>query len=307
MNIKIMGRSGTRLEVTSGYGKIARQLNDLLTHDGEEVNLWVCPPYDRKLPEGFNAILTMHETKELPPSKESWVTNLNQYNLIIVPSHWNKENFVRFGVTTPIEVAPLGVDVTTFHNHKTFDFSILTMHDNFGRTTSRENWRETLTTYIKTFKGIKDCVLYIKTWNYREGALKEELTRISQEEKIHGDLMPHVEIIDKNFTDEELREMMLTMWVFVKNANREGWCLPLNEALACGVTSLYRPVSNLSWAKSMGGIAFNSESHLSGLLIVEHDKYRKLHEEQIKYDIRTTAKIIQSFIQDYYDKSKQSI
>src|SRR3990167_6799909 len=97
MDIQIQGRVGKRMEETSGYGKISKQLGELLPHEGEPVNLWLCPPYCRLLPVGvFNTILTMHETEDLPPSKSTWVDNLNQYDLIFVPSQWNKNNFVKF-------------------------------------------------------------------------------------------------------------------------------------------------------------------------------------------------------------------
>ena len=32
-----------------------------------------------------------------------------------------------------------------------------------------------------------------------------------------------------------MRDLYLSAWLFVKNANREGWGLPATEAVACGI------------------------------------------------------------------------
>ena len=308
MDIQIQGRVGKRMEETSGYGKISKQLGELLPHEGDPVNLWVCPPYDRKLPEGFNAILTMHETEDLPPSKATWVANLNQYNLIFVPSQWNKNNFIRFGVTKPIEVVPLGVNIDTFSTGKTPEFSTLTMHDNFGRETSRENWKETLEVYIKTFQGYKDTVLYIKTWNHREGAEQEIINEVCQNEKIHRALVPQIKIVTEVFTDEGLAAFMRSMRVFVKNANREGWSLPLNEAISCGLPCIYRNIPTLRWAHGTGAIDFDSTDQLSALLLSFYHLYYRIEKVNKKrYDISNTAKAIAKYIQQYYDTAKQTV
>lgn len=306
MNITIQGRVGKRMEETSGYGKIARQLGELLPHDGDTVNLWVSPPYDRKLPDNtFNAILTMHETDELPESKSTWVTNLNQYDLVIVPSQWNKDNFLKFGVTVPIEVVPLGVDPSVFKSKKTKLFSILTMHDNFGRESSRENWEETLIAYIKTFKGYKDTILYIKTWNYAEGALDTVVNRICKEKGIHRDLVPMIKILDKIYSDHDLASLIQSMWLFVKNANREGWSLPLNEAISCGVKSIYRNIPTLKWANGTGAISFNTIDEMKALMISHYYlNYRVEKNHTKRYDITNSAKAIAKYIQHYYDLAK---
>ena len=312
MKINIQGLSGNRLQPTSGYGKFARQLKSLYAldpvyakeEDKPVVNLWVAPPYARKLPRGHNAIYTMHELDTLPDSKKDWVDNLNQYDLIIVPSDWNKQNFIKFGVKQPIEVVPMGVNTKIFNFHKTPYFSILTMHDNFGRVSSRENWLETLITYIRVFGDMKNVVLFIKTWNYRKGSLQENMRLISKELKIHKNLMPNVEIIDKKMTEEELYELYSRMWLFIKNANREGWSLPLNEALASGTHCLYRKLPSLDWATVYeNGYPFTTVKELANLLYINYKRYAKEVTARQVTNVRNTAYLIKSSLEKHYGKA----
>lgn len=304
MKIKIEGLTGTRLNITSGYGKISRQFISMLNPDNSDgdVNLYVCPPYSRGLSKKFNVIYTMHELDTLPPEKKEWVENMNQYDLIIVPSEWVKQNFIKFGVTQPIEVVALGVDTSIFKNTKTSSFSILTAHANFGGTTSRENWMETLESYCKLFIGHNDTVLWIKTWDHKEGRLDDLLNEIAKKNELNKNDIAPIELITEEFTDQQMNNMYRLSWLFIKNANREGWSLPLHEALSSGTDCLYRDIPSLEWVKKYQATMFKTVEELNKLIMSFYFKYKRHKELMIKNDIKNIALSVQKVIQEYYER-----
>ena len=110
-----------RLQEGSGYGQLSAAVSRGLIELGHEVQfqefpnmqlaLFVCPPgkisFGRQV---RSAAITMHELHSLPESKRGWVEILNRLDLVITPTNWNREVWQRAGVSTPIEVVPLGVD-----------------------------------------------------------------------------------------------------------------------------------------------------------------------------------------------------
>lgn len=305
MKIKIEGLTGVRLGVTSGYGKIDRQFISVLNPNNSDgdVSLYVTPPYSRGLSKKFNAIYTMHELDYLPPNKADWVNNLNEYDLVIVPSEWIKQNFIKFGVTKPIEVVPLGVDTSIFRGIKTPFFSIFTVHANFGGGGSRENWLETLECYCKAFIGHRDTVLWIKTWDHPEGKLDGILTEIAKKHKLNKNNIAPIEVITDEFSDKQMRELYLRSWLFIKNANREGWSLPLNEALATGNVCLYRKLPSLKWAEEyINAIPFSNAEMLLQLMTTFYTDYERDKNIKVKNDIKNIPLMIQKVVDKYYGK-----
>lgn len=306
MKIKIEGVTGTRLNITSGYGKIGRQFISALNPDNSDgdVSLYVTPPYSVKLSKKFNVIYTMHELDTLPPEKQIWIKNLNEYDLVIVPSEWIKRNFIKFGVTVPIEVVPLGVDPLIFKGTKTSFFSILTCHSNFGSSSSRENWMETLECYCKVFAGHKDTMLWIKTWDYPTGRLDEFMNDIAKRNNLDTTNLPPVEILFNEFTDEQLNDLYSKSWLFIKNANREGWSLPLHEALSTGVNCLYRNLPSLKWVENYNNVVkFSNTYELKSLMKTLYHVYEIDKQRKDKNDIRNISLMIQQVIEKYYGKN----
>lgn len=303
MKIKIEGLTGKRMGLTSGYGKFSRPLPKLLgnpENEDSEVRIWIGPPWKRQLPKGFNISFTMHETDTLNDDKKDWVDNLNQHDLIFTPTSWNKNVFIKLGVKKPIEVVPLGVNEDIFRGAKSEEFSILTMHENFGSNTSRENWRSTLEVYMTAFSGIADTHLFIKTWNYQEGSLDINVRDIADKLQLRDSEIPQISLITDELSDEELSRLNLSVWMFVKNANREGWSLPLNESLSCGIYSVYRRLPALSWAREYGAIPFTSDIELMGLMLAKYSEYKLIKEVRNKYSIKRTAAMIKKYVSKYY-------
>lgn len=297
--------TGNRLSLTSGYGKVARNFQMLLNPENTEgdVSLWLSPPYKRDLPKGFNVLYTMHELDTLPAEKADWIENMNKYDLILVPTSWNRKNFIKFGVTKPIEVVPLGVDSKIFKGEKTEYFSVLTLHDNFGRDSSRENWRETVEVFILTFYRVDNAALFIKTWNYKTGALETLINETCEKFKINKSQVPPITIYDKERTDAELNEFYSWVHLFVKNANREGWSLPLNEALSAGVKCAYRSLPSLTWAEHYpNSMVFYNEIGLQTIMQFNYLLFQEQRKRNLRYDIRNSANILEKIIESYYSK-----
>jgi hypothetical protein len=247
--VKILLSDGDRrLALASGYGRLAAGLDKGLPHFGHtviyglepgiDVCLYTCPPSSMK-PEKIpfpTAAFTMHELEHLPPKKAGWVDVLNRLDLVITPTEWNAEAWRRFGVRTPIAVVPLGVDLDDYHLPKTREFTVLTVHENLGSESSRENWEDTLTAFFGAFRAGEPARLLVKTWKWKPQQFEKSVERLSRKLGIEAHDRPVVQILDADLPPQEMRSLYQQSWLFLKNANREGWGLPATEAVACGAT-----------------------------------------------------------------------
>lgn len=246
--MKLWIRDGNRHEqLASGYGQLAAALAANLERLGHvarfepfaemDVCLFVCPPYGvRDAPEVFTAVFTMHEEDTLPPAKSNWPDILNTVDLVLTPTPWNMTAWQKLGVRVPIEVVPLGIDDEVFKPPTGRTCRFLTVHADLGSGSSRENWQDTLHAYYSAFTHSDRVELLIKTWKYKHTGwhiarrqILEELTKDEAE-------LPLVTVLEEKLPPEELSTLYHSAWLFVKNANREGWSLPCSEAVACGAT-----------------------------------------------------------------------
>jgi len=216
------------------------------------IYLWIRPPHYIKNPEfdkkNINVFFTMHEKESFEGWKSDWVELLNKCSAVITPTEWNKKVFIKNGLKVPCYVVPLGVDVKIFTGPTERKFGILTLHEALGSDNSRENWKDTLEAYFKAFYGEKDVYLTIKSWNVNKDgfmAFKESLIKENNWEK---EKLPEIRVVDLSLPPSSLNELYAHHHLFVKNANREGFCLPLVEAFSCGVYCL---VSDLSIFKEI--------------------------------------------------------
>jgi glycosyltransferase involved in cell wall biosynthesis len=234
-----------RLDEGSGYGQVSAALSRGLIELGHEVRfqefagmevaLFVCPPDKIRFGRQVrSAAITMHELDHLPESKRGWAEILNRLDLVITPTAWNRDVWLRAGVTTLIEVVPLGVDPAVYFPATGLRCTFLCVHENLGGETSRENWLKTLRAYLATFTAEDDVCLQIKTWKWKPeefGAAREALL---DELGIEDSEAAEIEVLDGVLPAEQMRELYQRAWLFVKNANREGWSMPCSEAIACG-------------------------------------------------------------------------
>lgn len=234
-----------RLQDENGYGRVSADLVQGLTALGHEVQfkqfqgmdlvLFVCPPgrikFGRPVPA---AALAMHELDHLPEEKRDWAQICNRLDLLITPTDWNVEMWRAEGVTVPIDVVPLGVDVESYFPPAGRTCTFLALHENLGGASSREDWRQTLRAYCSAFTANDDVRLVIKTWKWKPEPWREAHERTLRDLGLDESSAPAVEVIDSRLEAAEMRALYQSAWLFVKNANREGWSLPCTEAVACG-------------------------------------------------------------------------
>ena len=231
----------------SGYGQVALGIKHELQRRGVEVvldasepadvGLYVCPPYsirDRRFDFPI-AAFTMHELEHLPAGKEDWPDKLNMTDLVLTPTSWNRAVWRTLGVTTRVEVVPLGVNAAEFYPQSGTTCRFLTVHSGLGSASSRENWHDTLAAFHQAFGASDPVELVIKTWAWRDTDFLASLESIRDDYKMDEADAPKITVLDDMLNGSAMRDLYLSAWLFVKNANREGWGLPATEAVACGV------------------------------------------------------------------------
>lgn len=235
-----------RLNTASGYGQVAAGLAAELPNLGHElifrwspeadIGLYVCPPSSIK-PTAIpvpKVAMTMHELETLPESKRGWVDILNALDVVLTPTEWNRRVWRGLGVTTPVEVVPLGVDTRVFYPARPRTFSVLAVHENLGSASSRESWLDTLYAFCAAFGGWRDVELIIKTWKWKPTGWDEAVNQAAAELGLDAESTPAITVIDEDMSGAQMRALYQRCWLFVKNANREGWGLPASEAVSCG-------------------------------------------------------------------------
>jgi hypothetical protein len=234
-----------RLQDENGYGRVSAALVQGLTELGHEVQfkqfrgmdlgLFVCPPgrikFGRAAPY---AAFAMHELDHLPAEKSDWVPIINRLDLLITPTDWNERMWRTEGVTVPIEIVPLGTDVESYFPPSGRTCTFLALHENLGSPTSRENWRHTLRAYCGAFTAADNVRLVIKTWKWKPEEWQQAYAQTLFDYSLDEATAPTIEVIDSRLDPAQMRALYQSAWLFVKNANREGWSLPCTEAVACG-------------------------------------------------------------------------
>jgi hypothetical protein len=254
MKIRIFD-AGTREHLTGGYPLHARETIKHLKaigHEvvlypddgkGEDIVLWIRPPHYIKYPEfnhkKINVFFTMHELETFTGYKKEWPSLLNKCDAIITPTKWNKKVWEKHGVKAPIYVVPLGVNPKEYHGAKTFHFSILTVHEGLGLKGSRELWKDTLSAYYDAFydNHNEEVILNIKSWSVNYANYHDYLAELREGKDMSK--CPPVNVIDLELETSDMNRLYAKHWLFLKNAFREGWCLPLWEALAAGTKIAY--------------------------------------------------------------------
>ena len=234
-----------RLQEGNGYGQISATISRGLIELGHEVQfqqfpgvelvLFICPPGRIKFGRAaVSAAITMHELDHLPEEKRDWPEILNRIDLVITPTEWNREVWEREGVRTPIAIVPLGIDPELYFPVTGRRCTFLSVHENLGGDTSRESWRETLRAYYSAFTGEDHVRLMIKTWKWKPERFEQVRRETLAELGVDPASAPVIEVIDEVLPAERLRDLYQRAWLFLKNANREGWSMPCSEAVACG-------------------------------------------------------------------------
>lgn len=177
---------------------------------------------------------TMLEVDGFP---EEWVRQANQMDEVWVPTHFNRDGLLRSGVTKPVHVMPLGVDIDHFHprisNHPNpnGDFVFLSNFE-WGERKAPELL---LKVFNQTFRRTEPVVLVCKVIN-RNGALSVRHEVGALELKESGGRIAFV--FNREFPYHELGSLYRSADCYVAAVRGEGWDMPLMEAMACGLPTI---------------------------------------------------------------------
>jgi hypothetical protein len=295
-----------RLQDENGYGRLSADLVQGLTDLGHEIQfrqfsgmelvLFVCPPGRIKFGRPVPAVaFAMHELDHLPDAKRDWVDICNRLDLLITPTEWNREMWRAEGVTVPIEIVPLGVDVDSYFPPCGRTCTFLALHENLGGSSSREDWRHTLRAYCAAFTAADDVRLVIKTWKWKPEEWREAHRQVLLDYGLEESTAPTIDVIDHRLDTAEMRALYQSAWLFIKNANREGWSLPCTEAVACGgrvaATRIEPLLSHLpddtSWFE-VGDV-----EGLTRLLRAEHSRFEAHLRRCHRYSATVTTKLVE--------------
>lgn len=217
--------------IMSGDGTLDAISSKVFEDSPDTIYLWTKPPQyikDAKFdPTRKNVFFTMHETPTFLGHKAEWCSLLNKTKLVLTPTEWNKKVFEDGGVTVPIHVVPLGLDLNVFRP-KGIDrfFRVLTVHEAFGAASSREDWQMTLDAFNEQYADKLDTWLTVKSWSIKP----ENIAELRKSGR-----MNRVSIVDITLENKSLVELYHQHDLFIKNSNKEGWSFPLTEAVVCGM------------------------------------------------------------------------
>jgi len=253
-------------------------------HTPDTLYLWVRPPHYVKnkdfVPEHINVFYTMHETETFEGWKSDWPQLLNKCDAVVVPSEWNRKVFTNQGVLVPIYVVPLAVYTKIFHGLRTRQFSILSLHEALGKLGSRENWWDSIEVYLETFhdRNYRDVVYSIKTWNADIPSFHDHVDKFIADKGFDRSKLPPYQILEFELLPQDMNSIYGKAWLFLKNANREGWSLPLHEAMACGVKILASdipPFREFVYPKLIDYFEVGNHAHLKERLWIQFRHWRK--------------------------------
>lgn len=168
---------------------------------------------------------TMWESSRIRPA---WANLLNENRAVMVPNKWNRNNFIRDGVKTPIHVVPLCVDTSIYEYSTPHEGPfVVGCGGNLTDSGIRKKLEETVYLFSKAFPTEKDVRLRVKV-------NQAVFPRFSD---------PRIEVVRDFISQEELRDWYHSIHVFASLSNAEGWGLMQHQAMACG-----RPVIAAKYA-----------------------------------------------------------
>lgn len=193
----------------------------------------------------FKKVLScvMWETSKLP---QSMVIGCNQYDGVIVPNEFNRQAFLSAGVTTPMYIAPYGVDLEQYSMNGPSDrfgeledqFLFLSV---FGWSL-RKGPDVLIRAYVEEFHEHEPVVLIIKTHGMKINEFNNSWYEDIMNAVGKTSDRPRIRVVTKAMTLQQTAAVYRGADCFVLPTRGEGVGLPILESMASGT-----PVIATGW------------------------------------------------------------
>ena len=182
--------------------------------------------------KGYNIGYNVWETTEYP---QAFFNLIHKYDQFWVPTKWQKDNLVKQGYPQDkIKIVPEGIDPEVFKPSPKkpadkFRFIL------FGKWEYRKSTQEILSCFLEVFKDNEDVELIASIDNDHKGEKGQAIKKKLKDLGLESDKIKLLHFPPAS----EYLDYLQQGDVFISCARSEGWNLPLIEAMACGVPSIY--------------------------------------------------------------------
>jgi autotransporter strand-loop-strand O-heptosyltransferase len=218
-----------------------------------DVNIVLCETNHHLFYDKYYGPKIAYNVWESTLQPEDYFNKLKEFDELWVPSKWQRDCTIAQGYDpNKIKVVPEGVDVHTFYPEETSHE--LTSDGRFklflaGRWDYRKSIKEIIETFLKTFDKDESVDLIISVDNPFSGDGMETTEERLEHYGLSDDRIKILHFPPR----EEYIKLLKSCDAFVSCARSEGWNLPLIEAMACGVPSIYSNCSGqLEFAEGKG-------------------------------------------------------
>ena len=255
-------------------------IESLINKDIEyNVKLIILTPEHYPIYKESNVLNVGYSFWETSALHKEWPAYINNnLQLCLVPCEWNRDVYIKSGVTIPVRKVNQGVNLAEFENIPDFNIAGLGketfMFYFISQWTERKNFAGLLKAYWASFQNNEDVALVLKTYKSSfASSEKEQLKKIILNLKylMPMDYYPKVYLLLDLLSKEELLGVHKRGDCYVSPHTAEGWGMGAFEAGAMGnpviITSLggnmeftneensylidysWTPVSNMPFAK----------------------------------------------------------
>ena len=218
-----------------------------------DLNIVLCETDHHLFYDNYNGPKIAYNVWETTKQPENFFNKLKEFDELWVPSKWQRDVTIAQGYDPDkIKVVPEGVDTSVFYPETTTHE--LTSDGRFkfflaGRWDYRKSTKEIIETFLKTFDKDEPVDLIVSIDNPFSG---DGLETTENRLKYYGLDDERVKVI--HFPSrEDYVKILKSCHVFLSCARSEGWNLPLIEAMACGIPSIYSNCSGqLEFAAGKG-------------------------------------------------------